>query len=182
MAGTGLLGVLLLGQLCGCAGLADYAHDRGADAVDIVRGHVMVGLGIDAMVQVTRGLRLGVGYYEAQCAGLRRRALGTWQERVEEGGCLFLHGRFEHTQGIPRVSGSFGTVPPWGPGRLLQPDETWVDLFDLRVTAMVGLGLDVELRLGQLVDFVGGIFLWDPARDDEPVEGRHDEGSLSPAG
>jgi hypothetical protein len=160
----------LLSLLPGCAGLGHYAHDRAADAVDIVRGHVMIGLGADAMVQVTRALRLGAGFYDAQCAGLANRELTTWSESVQEGGLLFLNGRFEHTVGVPRVTGSYGTVAPWGEPRLLQPDETWVDLFDLRVTAMLGLGIDFELRLGQLLDFVGGVFLWDPAHDDaEPV-------------
>ena len=157
--------------LAGCAPLADYARDRGGDAVDILRGHVMAGFGADAMLEATRALRLGAGQYEAACAGLHRRALGTWHERVEEGGAFFLHGRFESVTGIPRVSGSYGTVPPWGPTRLLQPDETWVDLFVLRATLMVGLGVDVELRLGQLLDFLGGLALRDPAGDDAPSAG-----------
>jgi len=160
-----------LALLAACAPLADYAHDRGADAVDILRGHVMIGFGADGMLEATRGLRLGAGMYDAQCAGLHNRALGTWTERVEEGGALFVHGRYEKVQGIPRVSGSYGTVPSWGSSRLLQPDETWVDLFVFRVTAMAGVGLDVELRLGQLVDFLGGLLLWDPAQDDAPPAG-----------
>jgi hypothetical protein len=154
--------------LAACAPLADYAHDRGGDAADILRFHVMAGFGADAMLEATRALRLGAGQYEAACAGLHRRAFGTWHERVEEGGAFFMHGRFESVTGIPRVSGSYGTMPPWGPARLLQADETWVDLFVVRATAMAGLGVDVEVRLGQLLDFVGGLFLWDPARDDEP--------------
>ncbi len=159
---------LLALSLAACAPLADYARDRGGDAADILRFHVMAGFGADAMLEATRALRLGAGLYEAQCAGLHRRAFGTWHERVEEGGAFFMHGRLESVTGIPRVSGSYGTVPPWGPARLLQPDETWVDLFVVRATAMVGLGLDVELRLGQLLDFLGGLFLWDPAADDTP--------------
>jgi hypothetical protein len=159
---------LLLVVLPGCAALGDYAHDRGADAVDMLRGHVMLGFGGDLMGEVTRGLRAGVGFYEARCFGLHNRAVGTWYERIEEGGALFLHGRFEHVDGIPRVSGSYGTVPPWGAASLLQHDETWVDLFVVRGTAFLGIGFDLEVRVGQMLDFVGGIFLWDPARDDEP--------------
>lgn len=162
---------LVLAALSACAPLADYAHDRGADAVDMLRGHVMIGFGADAMLEATRALRAGAGLYDAQCAGLHDRALGTWSEHVEEGGLLFLHGRFESVHGIPRVTGSYGTVPPWGPPVLLQPDETWLDLLVVRATAMLGLGLDVELRLGQALDFVAGIFLWDPAGDDGPAGG-----------
>ncbi len=158
----------------GCAAVSDWVRDRGADAVDVVRGHVMIGLGIDLMLEVTRGLRVGAGYYDAHCAGLTNRAVGTWNEHIEEGGVLFLHGRFERVQGIDRVSGSYGTVPPWGPPRLLQPEETWVDLFVVRATAFAGIGLDVELRLGQLVDFLGGLFLWDPARDDDAAPEREE--------
>lgn len=154
--------------LSACAPLADYASDRGGDAADMLRFHVMAGFGADAMLEATRALRLGAGLYEAQCAGLHRRAFGTWHERVEEGGAFFVHGRLESVTGIPRVSGSYGTLPPWGPARLLQPDETWVDLFVLRATAMAGLGIDVEVRLGQVLDFLGGLFLWDPAQDDAP--------------
>lgn len=156
-------------SLAACAPLAGYARDRGGDAVDILRGHVMVGFGADAMLEATRALRLGAGLYDARCAGLHDRALGTWTEHVEEGGALFLHGRYESVQGIPRVSGSYGTVPPWGPVALLQPGETWLDLLVLRATAMLGLGLDVELRLGQALDFVAGIVLLDPAGDDGPA-------------
>jgi len=176
--------------VAGCAPLTDYACDRGGDAADILRGHVMAGFGADAMLEATRALRLGAGHYEAACAGLHQRALGTWHERVEEGGAFFLHGRYESVTGIPRVSGSYGTVPPWGPAALLQPDETWLDLFVLRATLMVGLGIDVELRLGQVLDFVGGLLLWDPAGDDLPAacrrlmraiacRGRHGLGSCA---
>jgi hypothetical protein len=164
-AASRVLGLLL--ALPGCAAVGDWVHDRGADAADVLRGHVMIGFGVDLMVEVTRALRLGAGYYEAECAGLHNRALGTWSERIEEGGVAFLHGRFEHVSGIPRVSGSYGTVPPWGAPRLLQPDETWVDLFVVRATAFAGLGIDLELRLGQLLDLLGGLFLWDPAHDDD---------------
>lgn len=166
-AGAWLSAGLLAGLLSGCASVGDYAHDRAADAVDMLRGHVMIGPGADVMVQVTRALRLGAGYYDAQCAGLANRELTTWHESVQEGGLLFLNGRYERTVGIRRLTGSYGTVQGWGSGRLLQPDETWVDLFDLRVTVMFGVGLDLEVRLGQILDFVGGFFLWDPAHDDE---------------
>jgi len=165
--------LLLLLALSGCAAVGTYVHDRGADAADVLRGHVMIGVGADLMIEVTRGLRLGAGYYEAQCAGLYNRAFGTWTERIEEGGVAFLHGRFESVNGIPRVSGSYGTVPPWGPPRLLQPDETWVDLFVVRGTVFAGLGIDLEVRVGQIVDLLGGLFLWDPA---------HDDGAAPPAG
>jgi hypothetical protein len=160
--------VLLLATVPACAGVGDYFHDRGADAVDIFRGHVMIGPGIDVMAQFTRAIRAGAGFYEAQCAGLANRELATWREKIQEGGLVIFHGRYEETFGIPRITGSYGTVAPWGQPRLLQADESWCDLFDVRVTVMLGLGLDFELRLGQLVDFVGGFFLWDPAGDDSP--------------
>jgi hypothetical protein len=160
--------ILLLATLPACAGLGDYVHDRGADAADILRGHVMIGVGLDAMLQFTRGLRAGAGYYTAACAGLANRELAAWKEKVQEGGVAFFHGRFEETEGIPRITGSYGTVAPWPEARLLQADETWLDLLEVRATAFVGIGVDVEVRLGQLLDFVGGLFLWDPAGDDEP--------------
>lgn len=160
--------ILLLATLPACAGLGDYVHDRGADAADILRGHVMIGVGFDGMVQFTRALRLGAGTYDAACAGLANRELAGWKEKVQEGGVAFFHGRFEETFGIPRITGSYGTVAPFSEPRLLQADESWVDLLEVRVTAFLGLGIDFELRLGQLFDFAGGLFLWDPAGDDEP--------------
>ena len=158
---------LLAALLPACAA-GDYLRDRGADLGDILQGHVMIGPGVDAMVDVTRALRFGAGWYEAACAGWHDRSLGTWHERVQEGGVFFLHGRDEHTEGTPRVTGSYGTVSGWGKGRLLQPDETWPKLLTIRATAFLGLGLDVEVRIGEAIDFVGGFFLWDPSHDDEP--------------
>jgi hypothetical protein len=162
--------ILLLAILPACAGLADYAHDRGADAVDILRGHVMIGVGFDGMLQFTRGLRLGAGFYDAACAGLANRELAAWREKVQEGGVAFFHGRFEETHGVARITGSYGTVAPWPEPRLLQADESWLDLLDIRATALFGIGVDIEFRLGQLFDFVGGIFLWDPAGDDDAAD------------
>ena len=48
------------------------------------------------------------------------------------------------------------------------------DLITLRGTVMLLLGIDVELRLGELVDFVGGLFLVDLAGDDERYERMRD--------
>ena len=36
---------------------------------------------------------------------------------------------------------------------------------------MLGIGFDMELRVGEVVDFVAGIFQFDPAGDDGDYSG-----------
>jgi hypothetical protein len=46
------------------------------------------------------------------------------------------------------------------------PQRPWVDRFDLELGVTIGIGARVGFSPGQLVDFLGGCFGWDPAQDD----------------
>lgn len=159
------LAALVLALLPACASTGDYLHDRGADLVDVVRGHVMVGKAIGVNVHATQWLGLGFMYEEdVWAAGLHNRALGTWDENIQGWG-LLVHDWTERTKGIPAYSGSYGWYQkPGGPG--FHGTGSYLDVWTLRASLAVLLGLDLELRLGELVDFVGGIVTWDPAHDD----------------
>jgi hypothetical protein len=159
------IAVLLLFLVPACANTGDYVSDRGGDLADILRLHAVAGSAVAAEVQVTQFLGVGFAWEdEAWAGGLHNRAIGAWRESVHGWG-LLIHDWFERTRGIPRYSGSYGWYREEGGPTFTGPDG-WVDRFTVRATAALIVGLDVELRLGELIDFLVGIAGWDPAVDD----------------
>lgn len=57
------------------------------------------------------------------------------------------------------------------PVGVTNPQRPWVERFDLEVGVTVLIGARVGFSPGQLVDFVGGWFGWDPAGDDQSLMG-----------
>ena len=163
---------LLLAALCaGCAGVKDYAENRARDLADIVRGHVMAGVGIDVKLEATTFVALGFGGYDAWAWGLGDRYFGTWHESVYDFAVPGLNHHEElRMEGVPRVSGSHDfnlSAVIRGPDPVYTTDAPRrADWFTLRATVFCFVGVDVELRLGEVIDFVAGIFGGDPSADD----------------
>ncbi len=156
---------LLLALVPACASHHDYLSDRGGDLVDILRVHALVGPAVAAEVQATQWLGVGFAWEDDVWAGgLHNRAVGTWSETVKGWG-LLIHDWNEATKGIPAYSGSYGWYrKPGGPH--FTGAGHYLDIWTVRATAALLIGIDVEVRLGEVVDFVGGILTWDPAGDD----------------
>ncbi len=158
----------LLLLLPACQSSGSWLSDRAADCSDMLRGHLIAGKAVAVEVEATRYLSLGFTWEEgAWAGGLHNRDFGTWNETVESFGLVFGRHDEMRVSGIPRVSGTYGwnfrgktnsfqTAAPNNP----------VDWLTVRATAALVLGLDLEVRVGEIVDFVVGFVGWDPARDD----------------
>jgi hypothetical protein len=164
-----VLGLLGLALAPGCQSNGTYLGDRAADLGDIIRGHIMIGEAFAAEVEATRYLSLGFTYEsEVWSAGILTRDLGTWHESIQSLGIVF--GRHDEMRvvGAPRVSGTYGwNFKGKNAGFQKADPKNPVDWLTLRGTVAVLLGLDLELRVGEAVDFVVGFFTWDPANDDK---------------
>lgn len=168
-----LLGLALLPA---CATRNDYLLNRGGDLADILRLHFMAGPGVAVQGEVTRALSLGFTYeQDVYAAGLANREVGVWQESVVGWGLIM--GRHDETVTAPigPISGSYGwTFGREGSAFQMAEQSNALDLLTIRGTVMVLLGVDVEVRLGELIDFCGGLFLLDLANDDARYEGMRD--------
>jgi len=157
--------------LPGCGTRNAYLVNRGGDVVDILRIHGMFGPGIAAKAEVTRLLQFGfIVTHNSFAGGLENRAFGGWRESLLSWG-LFVGQHSETLSGIDRYSGDYG----WSFGDdgdvFYTSAGSGLDLLTFRVTGMFILGLDVDFRFGELLDFVAGIFQFDPSGDDiDPSE------------
>ena len=165
-----VLGLLLAAVVLTGCNADEYSKARFRDLGDIVRGHVMAGVGFDADIELTTFVGLGVGNYRADAWGWGDRYFGHWEENVYEWGLLWANRHDERTQGVPRVSGShyfefFRAFNGEGPVYTTNAPRP-ADWFTLRATVFLFVGVDVELRLGEVGDFVAGLFGQDPSHDD----------------
>jgi len=160
-----LLAAMLLSA---CRTQENYLLNRGGDLADVIRIAGMAGKGVGVKLEGTQLVHVGAGIYdEVRAAGVANREVTDWTMSGWDWGVLVGY-HHEETTGIPYYSGSYG----WdfygaGPGTFVAADpENSLDLLTLRGTLMLGLGLDLQLRVGELLDFLAGIFQFDPARDD----------------
>ncbi len=151
--------------LAACASVGDYAELRALDLSQVVEVHLFGGDGGGVLLEATPLLQLGAVSYDGYALGWRGRWAGTWRENTHGVG-LFLGGRGTAYEGAGWLSADdqeevYGTLPKLTgvPGGAL--DWMWV-----RATVGVLVGIDVQVSLGQALDFVAGIFTWDPAHDD----------------
>ncbi len=168
---AGLLSLSLLTS-CSSTNASDYLLNRGGDLVDIVRLHVMFGKGVAVKLDVTRGLQLGIGWESNVWAwGLANREVAGWRESIFTWGLLLgyhdekeivgIDGWYSHSYGwrFGAEGGSTFTAS--------EPDNP-LDFLTLRGTLMLVVGVDAEIRFGEVIDFLVGIFQFDPAGDDRP--------------
>jgi hypothetical protein len=163
-----LLLLLPLLPACASSGFNHYFSNRGGDLVDVVRGHLILGPALGARVEVTRLASLGYVWEDhAWAGGLENRAISQWHESIASWGLIV--GEHDETamEGIPMVSGDYGWFSPKGSGYHSEHMDNVLDLLTVRGTVAVILGADLELRVGEAVDFILGIFTLDPAGDDQ---------------
>ncbi len=158
--------------LPGCASRDNYLVNRVADLSDILRVHVMAGPGIAAKIEATRLLHAGGEYTHNSFAwGWHNRAIGSWRESVVSWGLLVGHSHEEISEPIGTYAGNYGwTFGEGGMGFETANGGLDLDLLTFRGTAMFFLGVDLEVRVGEVLDFVAGIFQFDPAADDRDYE------------
>lgn len=168
-----LFAVLLVAP--GCASGRNYAVNRGADLVDILRLHVMAGPGIGVKAEATRLIHAGI-LFEQSCFawGLHNRAVSPWKESVFSWG-LVVGYHDETVERIPVLSGDYGwRFDNEGEGGVFQAADPsgnlTLDLLTFRGAVMLLVGIDLEVRVGEVLDFVAGIFQFDPSGDDVDVE------------
>jgi len=169
----------LAGLLPGCAGTSRYAADRAWDASDLLRGHVMAGVGFDVKAEATRFVGLGGGGYTAKAWGFVDRRLCAWRETIADFGLIVpkaelmvnLH-KESGLEGLDRVSGSYVYESHKGGSSsgMDQPKpgdaRGLLELFTVRLTVFCFVGFDLELRAGELVDLALGVVGGDPCGDD----------------
>lgn len=188
--------VASLALLGACADVETYAERRAWDASDVVRAHVMAGTGLDLKVEATRFVACGGGAYTADAWGYANRQLGAWRETIADfalflpqpGFAANLHHE-SNLVGVKRVSGSyemeadgFGSGSKHGScatgnqahAGYQSDDPCPLDWLTVRVTAFCFVGFDLELRLGEVVDFLGGVAGLDLSGDDRVVPGSTD--------
>jgi hypothetical protein len=164
--------LLSLALLPACANTtaSDYFMNRGGDFVDMLRLNAKAGAGIGVKVEWTRFLHLGFVYeHSVWAAGLANRELGYWNESIVSWGLLLGHHQETINSGLDgKMSGSYGWVFGKDGGNVMQFPEADnpLDMLNLRMIWMIGLGLDADIRVGEGLDFILGLFQFDPANDD----------------
>ena len=164
---TKVLSVLaLLAVTAGCSTGTSYLRNRGEDFTDIVRAKVMWGPGAGIKLGFTQYLHLG--YLRAENVsnwGWANRSADSWKESDTQWG-LIVGRNDEKTTGVTRYAGTYGwRFSPFGFDPE-QPGNWFVDSLQARVAIMAYGGVDLQLRMGEILDFVVGIFVLDPSGDD----------------
>ncbi len=154
--------------LCSCT---SYFMQRADDVGDIFRFKVMAGPGLGVTAEVTRGIILGGGYYEVDSFGLANRSFGIWHETTAEGGLIIGFHR-EECEKREYYRGNYGLGTGGEGSYPLTHEGNPVDIWNLRATIHVLIiGFDLEIRFGQLADFITGVFGYDLAGDDYDFDG-----------
>ena len=148
-----------------CSTGNNYLVNRGEDFTDIIRIKGMAGKGAGVKIDFTQFLHLGVMWEDdVSAAGWANRSGDTWDEDSMSWGLLY--GKEDvTTRGVSKYAGNYG----WNGSEFMwaNPENKFVDTLMIRGQIMLGLGLDLQVRTGEIIDFIGGIFVLDPSRDDE---------------
>ena len=169
-----LEGMVIGAYATGCRGAfifikGEYgtAAQRVSQAAQEAESKGLLGAAIGARVEATRFFSAGYLWEDnAWAGGLHNRAVGSWRESIVSWGILLGQHDEVRMVGVPKVSGDYGWFMGNDRGfRAAQPDNP-LDLLSLRGTVALALGLDLELRVGEAIDFVLGIFTLDPSGDD----------------
>ena len=163
-----MLTAIVLG---GCSTPENYFERRMYDAADMVDFKYgcdgMSGI-VAAKVAITNYLGWGLGYGNA--SGITEQ----WGRRAKTSDIEFLHifvYGFDgsHENNVP------GPYTEWsilGINCCQENRPPWVGRFRVGGEVLLaGLAAGIYLNTGEIVDFVGGIFTWDPAGDDDMAWG-----------
>ncbi len=161
-----LLSCLLAATLMtACNSTNDYVANRAGDFTDILRAKVMAGKGAGLYVNATEYLHAGYLYTDdISSAGIANRDAGTWNESSDAWGLLL--GRYNEAVEGGYYSGTYGYTFDDGLGFERADKDNWMDMLEFRAALMLGVGVDLELRTGEVIDFVLGLFTLDLAGDD----------------
>jgi hypothetical protein len=163
-----LLSFSLLPSCANTSG-ADYAVNRLNDLGDILRVNVKAGAGIGIQYEWTRMVGIGVLYeYKTWAAGWSNREMAYWNQSIFYWGLIVQHYSETILSGIDRNSGSYGWQFGKGGGNVMElndPDNP-LDMINVRLNAMLGIGFDIDVRIGEALDFLVGLAQFDPAHDD----------------
>jgi len=148
---------------------SDYALNRLNDVGDILRVNVKAGAGVGLQFEWTRMVGIGVLYeYKTWAAGWSNREMAYWNQSIFYWGLVVQHYSEQINSGIDRNSGSYGWQFNKGGGNVMElndPDNP-LDMINVRLNAMLGIGADIDLRIGEFFDFLVGLAQFDPASDD----------------
>ena len=152
--------------LPGCNVKSAYVADRAGDFTDILRAKVMAGDGAALKVDVFQVLQFGAyEMWNTHAAGIHDRTADTWIDDISSWG-LIVGFHEERVHGIERYSGSYGWDFSDDFGVYLGRPDNPMDFASVRATLALFVGIDIEVRLGEVIDFVAGIVTLDPSGDD----------------
>jgi len=170
-AAVALAAALLLG---GCQATQTYCIDRGLDASDMLRAQVMAGKGGGAVVEATHFYGLGLLVYSGTAWGLGTRTFGRREEASFTFDALMNIGGSEKVVARGAEPGrkhefNVSSLFEQGQPVYVTTERGFAPWLVLRAGVMVFLGVDVELRGGEMIDFVAGLAGLDPSHDDGPA-------------
>ena len=163
-----LLSLTLL-PACATNSGEDYALNRINDFGDMARFNVKAGAGIGLQYEWTRMVGIGLLYeYKTWAAGWTNRELAYWNQSIFYWGAFVEHYSETINSGITRNTGSYGWVFGKEGGNIIELNDpnNPLDMINVRLNVMLGIGADVDLRVGEAIDFIVGLFQFDPAGDD----------------
>lgn len=157
------LTLAMMVSFAGCQAIGHYAIDRVMDVADIVDLKLGAGLGVGAKVEVTDYVASGVGLgwtlYEYEFYG--RRA-------VEKGGIFLYLGLVGGEGGTVESSDTEGVFflyhhRSFSSGKTRLP---LIERFRIGGEIWLPISFGAYVNLGEIVDFIGGLVLFDLADDD----------------
>src|SRR6185436_8706748 len=163
-----LLSIALLPACANTSG-ADYALNRINDLGDVLRFNVKAGAGIGLQYEWTRMVGIGVlDEYKTWAAGWSDRELNYWNQSIMYWGLGIQHYSETINSGIKRNSGSYGWVFGKEGGNVIELNDpnNPLDMINARLNVMLGIGADLDVRVGEAFDFLVGLAQFDPAGDD----------------
>ncbi len=199
-------GGLLLALGSGCV-LGTYAVDRTNDFVDMfgVRVSANLGIGLEANVRATELFQTGAGWSEKFAIGFKGRHYGVYEEKTRTSPFIetdwfpviyptpFALDRRVWRHGLkgnfPDIDisrqmflGCSSDIPFTKDGTVTDYDRRYDEVGFSVYLGMVGV--DAEVRLLEVLDFVLGFFTIDPMGDDRlrnPPQPKKDYGTQNPA-
>ena len=160
-----LLALVLL-PACAAPEGNNYFVNRAADFGDMARFNVQVGKGAAIKLEITRVLHFGLGWFDGRAWGWANREWAGWDYKYTDWGLLV--GLYDeiNTSPMEYLQGSYGYRFERGGGTRFQETNNHLELLNSRIKLCIFLGLDFELRSGEVIDFLAGIFGFDPSGDD----------------
>jgi hypothetical protein len=161
-----------------------YPFDRALDLCDIFSANFGAGKTALGNIRLTQFFQLGAGFMDqTERAGFRGREVGYWKEARKEWGAFVgyyseyaredLHGNRFFMENFPRGGKQEPMIPlhdnvlAWE----RNTDRAWSDI---GFSFFLFGGLEMDLRVSEVADFIAGLLTFDPSRDDLAHFGKED--------